>query len=131
MGFWDKSRQICNCRLFTPDEVIVVICLAAKAAVDEMWAFVGEKHVPRWPWHVMDHRSGHVLAPVFERRKDTEFLMRKSLLESFGLTRYDMPALGVHTHVIAMQTSTSGQMPHAADRAAASVMAPSAHTPGT
>ena len=71
MEFWDKSRQICNCRLFNPDELIVVIRLAAKAEVDEMWSFVGKKHEPRGRWHVIDHRSGHVLAHVFGRRKDT------------------------------------------------------------
>jgi insertion element IS1 protein InsB len=106
-GILDKSRQIFNGRLFNPDEVTVVIRLTEKAEVDEMWSFVGKQHEPRWLCHVMDHRSGHVLAPLFERHKDTGFLMRKSLLEPFGSTRYERPALGVHTRVIAIQTSTS------------------------
>jgi IS1 family transposase len=108
MGFWDKNRQICNCRLFNPDELIVVIRLAAKAEVDEMWSFVGKKHEPRGRWHVIDHRSGHVLAHVFGRRKDAAFLKRKSLLEPFGITRYYIPALGVHTHVISMHDIVIG-----------------------
>jgi len=104
---WNKRRQICNCRSLTPDEVTVVIRLVAKAAVDEMWSFVRTKHAPRWRWHVMDHRSGRVLAPVFERRKDAGFLKRKALLEPLGIPRYYIPALGVHTHVIAMPVRTS------------------------
>jgi hypothetical protein len=32
--------------LFTPDEVTVVIRLAEKAEVDEMWSFVGKQHEP-------------------------------------------------------------------------------------
>jgi insertion element IS1 protein InsB len=74
--------------LFNPDEVTVAFRLAEKAEVDEMWSFVGKKHEPQWLWHVIDHRSGHVLAHVFGRRKDAGFLKRKALLEPFGITRY-------------------------------------------
>jgi insertion element IS1 protein InsB len=87
--------------------VTVVIRLVVEAAVDEMWSFVGTKHTPRWRWHVMDHHSGHVLAPNDGRRKDAGVLQRKALLERFGIQRYYIPALGVHTHVIAMPVRTS------------------------
>ena len=45
-GWWDKSRQMCNGRWFTPPEVTVVIRLAEKADVDEMWSCVGKQHEP-------------------------------------------------------------------------------------
>ncbi len=35
----------------------------------------------QWLWHAIDHRSGHVLAYVFGRRKDEVFL--KELVASF------------------------------------------------
>ena len=54
-----------------PDEVDVVIQRVEEAEVDEMWSYVGKKREPRWLWHAIDHRSGHVLAYVFGRRKDT------------------------------------------------------------
>jgi insertion element IS1 protein InsB len=60
----------------------------AEAEVDEMWSFVGNKKVPRWLWHAIDHCTGAVLAYVFGRRKDEVFLELKRLLEPFGITRY-------------------------------------------
>ena len=56
--------------LLNPDEATVVIRLAEEAEVDEMWSFVGKKREPRWLWHAIDHRSGHVLAYVLGRRKE-------------------------------------------------------------
>jgi IS1 transposase/InsA-like protein len=53
-----------------PDEVDMVIQQAEKAEVDEMWSYVGKKREPRWLWHALDHRSGHVMAYVVGRRKD-------------------------------------------------------------
>jgi hypothetical protein len=46
IGLCDKSRQICNGRWFNPHDVTVVIRLAEKAEVDEMWSFVGKQHEP-------------------------------------------------------------------------------------
>ena len=71
-----------------PDHVDVMIQQAEEAAVDAMWSYVGKKREPRWLWHAIDHRSGHVLAYVFGRRKDEVCLQRKALLEPFGITRY-------------------------------------------
>ena len=71
-----------------PDEVDVVIQQVEEAEVDEMWSYVGKKREPRWLWHAIDHRSGHVLADVLGRRKDEVFLKLKALLEPFGITRY-------------------------------------------
>jgi IS1 transposase len=68
--------------LVTSDEVTVVIRLAEEAEVDEMWSFVGKKRKPRWLWHAIDHRSGHVLAYVLGRRKEicrSYYDSRKSL----------------------------------------------------
>jgi insertion element IS1 protein InsB len=84
--------------LLNPDEVTVVIRLVEEAEVDEMWSFVGKKREPRWLWHAIDHRSGHVLAYVLGRRKDEVFLKLKALLEPFGITRYSYRLLGgLHT----------------------------------
>jgi insertion element IS1 protein InsB len=77
--------------LFAPDEVEVVIRRADEAEVDEMWSFVQRKKAPRWLWHVLDHRSGKVLAYVFGRRKDEVFLKLKALLEPFAITRLAFP----------------------------------------
>jgi insertion element IS1 protein InsB len=80
-----------------PDEMDVVIRRAEEAEVDEMWSFVGKKREPRWLWHAIDHRSGHVLAYVFGRRQDEIFLKLKALLEPFGITRYDTDYWGAYT----------------------------------
>ena len=80
-----------------PDEVDVVIQRVEDAEVDEMWSYVGKKREPRWLWHAIDHRSGHVLAYVLGRRKDEVFLKLKALLEPFGITRYYTDYWGAYT----------------------------------
>ena len=80
-----------------PDEVDVMIRRVDEAEVDEMWSYVGKKREPRWLWHAMDHRSGHVLAYVLGRRKDEVFLKLKALLEPFGITRYYTDYWGAYT----------------------------------
>ena len=50
-----------------------------EAEVDEMWSYVGKQREPRWLWHAIDHRSGHVLVYVLGRRKDEVFLQLKAL----------------------------------------------------
>jgi insertion element IS1 protein InsB len=57
-----------------PDEVDMMIQRVEEAEVDEMWSYMGKKREPRWLWHAIDHRSGHVLAYVLGRRKDEVFL---------------------------------------------------------
>jgi insertion element IS1 protein InsB len=52
-----------------------------------MWSYVARKSNPRWLWHVIDHRTGKVLAYVFGRRKDEVFLKLKELLDPFGITK--------------------------------------------
>ena len=80
-----------------PDNVNVIIQRTEEAEVDEMWSYVGKKQAPRWLWHAIDHRSGHVLAYVFGRRKDEVFLQLKALLEPFGITRYYTDYWGAYT----------------------------------
>jgi insertion element IS1 protein InsB len=80
-----------------PDEVDVVIQRVEEAEVDEMWSYVGKKREPRWLWHAIDHRSGHVLAYVLGRRKDEVFLKLKGLLEPFGITKYYTDHWGAYT----------------------------------
>jgi insertion element IS1 protein InsB len=80
-----------------PDEVDVVIQRVEEAEVDEMWSYVGKKREPRWLWHAIDHRSGHVLAYVLGRRKDGVFLKLKGLLEPFGITKYYTDYWGAYT----------------------------------
>ena len=88
-----------------PDEVDVMIQRVEEAEVDEMWSYVGKKREPRWLWHAIDHRSGHVLAYVLGRCKDEVFLKLKALLEPFGITRY-LQTIGARTRVISMRRST-------------------------
>jgi insertion element IS1 protein InsB len=80
-----------------PDNVDVMIQRTEEAEVDEMWSYVGKKQAPRWLWHAIDHRSGHVLAYVLGRRKDEVFLQLKALLEPFGITRYYTDYWGAYT----------------------------------
>ena len=80
-----------------PDNVDVIIQRTEEAEVDEMWSYVGKKQAPRWLWHAIDHRSGHVLAYVLGRRKDEVFLQLKALLEPFGITRYYTDYWGAYT----------------------------------
>ena len=80
-----------------PDEVDVVIQRVEEAEVDEMWSYVGKKREPRWLWHAIDHRSGHVLAYVLGRRKDEVFLKLKGLLEPFGIMKYYTDYWGAYT----------------------------------
>ena len=83
-----------------PDEVDVMIQRVEEAEVDEMWSYVGKKREPRWLWHAIDHRSGHVLAYVLGRRQDEVFLKLKALLEPFGITRYYTDYWGAYTRRI-------------------------------
>ena len=52
----------------------VVIHKVQAAELDEMWAFVGSKKRPRWPWEALDHRTGKILASTFGRRADRVLL---------------------------------------------------------
>jgi IS1 family transposase len=79
---------------------------AEEAEVDEMWSYVGKTREPRWLWHAIDHRSGHVLAYVFGRRKDEVCLKFKALLEPFGITRY-YTDYWARTRVISRRMSTN------------------------
>lgn len=65
--------------LLNPDEVEIVIRLAEETEVDEMWSFIGEKQEQRWLWHVIDHRSGQVLAYGFGRRQHVDGMTRGQL----------------------------------------------------
>ncbi len=67
-----------------------------EAELDEMWSFVGNKKQPRWLWQALDHRTGHMLAYVFGRRKDEVFLKLKALLEPFGIRRYFTDGWGAY-----------------------------------
>ena len=78
----------------------MVIQRAEEAEVDEMWSFVGKKREPRWLWHAIDHRSGHVLAYVLGRRKDEVFLQLKALLEPFGIARFYTDYWGAYTRYL-------------------------------
>ena len=80
------NRRLLN--TLPPDEVDVIIQRVEEAEVDEMWSYVGKQRAPRWLWHAIDHRSGHVWAYVLGRRKDEVFFQLKALLEPLGITRY-------------------------------------------
>jgi insertion element IS1 protein InsB len=95
--------------VLNPDEVTVVIGVAAEAAMDEMWSFVGKKHAQRWLWHAIDHRSGKVLASVFGRRKAEVFLQLKALLEPCGIRRYYPDYWGAYTRHLDADAHEPGQ----------------------
>jgi insertion element IS1 protein InsB len=92
-----------------PDEVDVMIQRVEEAEVDEMWSYVGKKREPRWLWHAIDHRSGHVLAYVLGRRKDEVFLKLKALLEPFGITRYYTDSWGAYTRHLDADAHQAGK----------------------
>jgi insertion element IS1 protein InsB len=95
-----------------PEHVEVEICRSEAldyrcgltSELDEMWSDVRSKANPRWLWHAMDHHSGQVFAYVFGRRQDTVFLHLQTLLEPFGMTRYDTDGWGAYErHIDAAQ----------------------------
>ena len=71
-----------------PRQTPVVIARGEQAELDEMWSFVGRKANQRWPWHVIDPRTGEVLAYVFGKRKDDVFESLNALLEPFGIRQF-------------------------------------------
>jgi insertion element IS1 protein InsB len=80
-----------------------------EAEVDEMWSYVGKQREPRWLWHAIDHRSGHVLVYVLGRRKDEVFLKLKDLLEPFGITRYYTDSWGAYTRHLDADAHQAGK----------------------
>jgi insertion element IS1 protein InsB len=96
-------------RTLNPAEVAWDIERAGEAEMEEMWSFVGNKDNPRWLWHAIDHRPGHVLAYVFGRRTDEVFLQRKALLEPFGLIRYYTDHWGAYTRHVAPDMHSPGK----------------------
>jgi hypothetical protein len=91
--------------LLKPEEVTVVIRLAEEAEVDEMWSFVGKKREPRWLWHAIDHRSGHVLA-YGGAAKMRSFCSSKPYWNR-SASRGIIRTTGVPTRVISRRMSTS------------------------
>jgi len=65
--------------------------------------------MPRWLWHAMDPRSGHVLAYVFGRRKDEVLLKRKGLLEPLGITKYYTHYWGAYTRHLDAEAPQPGK----------------------
>src|SRR5438067_1579062 len=53
-----------------------------------MWSFVGSKAQQRWLWYAIDHATGKILAYVLGSHKNEAFIKLKSLLKSFGITRF-------------------------------------------
>jgi insertion element IS1 protein InsB len=77
--------------------------------LDEMWSYVRSKVNPRWLWHAIDYHTGTVLAYVFGRRQDTVFLELKTLLESFGITRYFTDGWGAYERHVEAEQHTVGK----------------------
>ena len=100
-----------------PEQVEVEVCRIEElevqcgwsAELDEMWSFVGKKAQPRWLWHAIDHHSGHVLAYVFGRRQDTDFLQLKALLAPFGITRFYTDGWGAYERHVDAEKHTVGK----------------------
>ena len=91
------------------EQVEVIIRKVDDAEIDEMWSFVGKKRQQRWLWHAIDHHTGHVLAYVFGRRKDTVFLRLKDLLAPFGITRFYTDDWGAYRRHIDADQHTVGK----------------------
>ena len=75
-----------------------------------MWSFVGAKARARWLWHAVDHHSGRVLAYVVGAWKDAVFLKLKTLLASFGITRYHTDTAGVYQRYLPPEQHTVGKL---------------------
>ena len=74
-----------------------------------MWSFVGNKRIPRWLWHALDHRTGEVLAYVFGRREDQTFLELKALLVPFGIRRFYTDGWGAYKRHLAPELHEVGK----------------------
>jgi insertion element IS1 protein InsB len=75
-----------------------------------MWSFVGAKARARWLWHALDHHSGRVLAYVVGARRDAVFLKLKTLLASFGISRYYTDKAGVYQRHLPPVQHTVGKL---------------------
>jgi insertion element IS1 protein InsB len=64
--------------------------------LDEMWSFVQKKENQRWLWHAIDHATGKVLAYVLGTRTDNVFLQLKTLLETFGISKFYTDGWGAY-----------------------------------
>ncbi len=78
--------------------------------MDEMWSFVGDKATERWLWHVIDHRTGRVLAYVVGTRKDAAFLKLHALLSPFGITHYYTDKGGTYRRHLPPEQHTIGKL---------------------
>src|SRR5262245_62069652 len=80
------------------------------AELDEMWSFVGAKARARWLWHAIDHHTGRVLAFVVGTGQDAVFLKLKTLLASFGITRYYTDKARVYQRHLPPEQHTVGKL---------------------
>jgi insertion element IS1 protein InsB len=78
-------------------------------ALDEMRSCVGDKDAARWPWHALDHHTGHVVAYVMGSRADHNFLERKALLAPFGVTHYYSDTWGAYQRYLPLEQHTIGK----------------------
>ena len=73
------------------------MCIVQEAEADEMWSFVGKKEQQYWLWHVIDHRTGKILAYALGRRTDEVYLQLRQLLRPFGIKRLYTDNWGAYT----------------------------------
>ena len=81
-----------------PNEIIVDVQQVEDdaAEIDEMWSSVQSKEHQRWLWHVIDHKTGKILAYTLGARKDEVFLKLRELLQPFGISRFYTDDLGAY-----------------------------------
>jgi insertion element IS1 protein InsB len=77
--------------------------------LDEMWSDVRSKASPHWLWHIIDHHTGKVLAYVFGRRQDDVFVKLQTLLEPFGITKFDTDGWGAYERHLDAAQHTVGK----------------------
>ncbi len=63
------------------------MCIVQEAEADEMWSYVGKKEQQYWLWHVIEHRTGKILAYALGRRTDEVYRQLRKLLRPFGIKR--------------------------------------------
>ena len=71
--------------------------LVQEAEADEMWSYVGKKEQQCWLWHVIDHRTGKILAYALGRRTDQVYHQLRKLLRPFGIKRLYTDNWGAYT----------------------------------
>ncbi|MGF1459708.1 MAG: IS1 family transposase, partial [Leptolyngbyaceae cyanobacterium] len=92
-----------------PLPAAAMIVRVEAAEMDEMWSFVQSKRPQRWLWHVIDHRTGDVLAYVLAPPEDQALEALMDRLNPFGIQPVYTDAWGTYLRFLEPEQHTVGK----------------------